>query len=206
IQLYADLRHGNVAHPGDGYLDQLIRYQDFAERDDVLIYDMDMYNGARGIAAFEKILGARLEAIRARLILNRGANLVGRLDARRSGFLLVGEAPSPRSAGYASPDWPWCDRDDRVSSATWLNQAIHRLALREDRLSFTNADGDFNYLPELLWDQPQLRVIALGDVAYRRVTKLGGTATRVGHPQHHRRFHHGDGPAGYARILREAMT
>ncbi len=203
IQLYADLRYGNLAHSGGGYLDQLIQFQDFTERDDVLVYDMDFHQGRR-IATFEKILIKRLELVQKQVLSMRGDNLIGRGET-----LLVGEAPSPACASWAPrvPRWPWADRDDHLSAATWLNRAVHHLSSREDRLTFTNANGDGNYLPELLWKYKPRQVIALGDVAHQRIRRLGWITpvTKIEHPQHHRRFSYAAGPEGYAKILGKAM-
>lgn len=204
ISLYAELAHGNLAYPGGGYLDQLVRFQDFTARDDVVVYDLDAYRGPRGIAAFARQALQQLEYLQRHVVPVRGDNLVGRVSHR--GCLLVGEGPSPWcDRNPHVPRWPWCDRDDHLSAATWLNRAVHHLALREDRLAFTNVEGDFSYLPELLWHHEGSRVVALGNVAYRRIRDLGGTAEMVVHPSHHRRFNHADGPEGYARLLREAM-
>lgn len=41
IVRYADLWHGNLAHPGDSYLGRYTRHQDFSLRPDVRRYDMD---------------------------------------------------------------------------------------------------------------------------------------------------------------------
>lgn len=41
IRRYYDLAHGNVAHPGDGYLDKYVRHQDWAARKDAFVYEMD---------------------------------------------------------------------------------------------------------------------------------------------------------------------
>jgi thymidylate kinase len=51
VALYADLARGNVAHPGNGYLDEMIRFGDFSERQDVLIYDVHKYWGNPAPAA-----------------------------------------------------------------------------------------------------------------------------------------------------------
>lgn len=52
IALYADLRYGNLARPNPGYLGELIRYGDFAERSDVVIYDRFLWEGK--VNAFAK--------------------------------------------------------------------------------------------------------------------------------------------------------
>lgn len=211
ITLYADLRDGNVAHPGDGYLDQLIRFQDFTQRDDVLVYDMDGFQGPKAIRAFtDGILLPKLNMLKTRAFPADWTNISGRADATRSGYLFVGEALSPRCDTWAPriPRWPWCDNDRHLASATWLNQALHHLTMREDRMIFTNAIDEDNRLPQLLnlaevWP---LKVIALGNVAADRIERLGHKdAVRVMHPQAHRRFHHHEGPEGYADMLRKVM-
>lgn len=212
IQLYADLRHGNVGHPGDLYLDQLIRFQDFTARDDVMVYDLDENEGARGVIGFSRRAIARLEFLQKASLPRVGHNLVGRTDedASRS-VLFVGEAPSPATKNWPSrwPVWPWFDHDHHASAATWLNRAIHHLALREDRLLFTNAEGDYDYLPMLLSlseESPSDRVIALGERAHARVRALGGRCRVIPHPGWHRRFKYGEGPEGYAEVyLKEVL-
>lgn len=54
IALYLDLAYGNVARPGDGYLGEMIRYGDFAERRDVLLYDRYAWEGPARQARFAK--------------------------------------------------------------------------------------------------------------------------------------------------------
>jgi thymidylate kinase len=207
IQRYFDLAEGNVAHPGNGYLDQLIRFQDFNLRDDVLVYDIDLhgiYPGPSGIEKFGRRIIDMVERLQSLTIPRRGYNLAGRADVSRPATLFVGEAIARR---YASPPWPWCDRDDRKNSALWFNTALHLLKVREDRCVFTNAlqpDGSESHLLELLSDS-QLKVIALGEVAARAVTRLGRSATVIPHPSWHKRFRHAEGPAGYAEILQEAL-
>lgn len=64
ITLYLDLTRGNLANPTLGYLGELIRYQDFTERKDVLIYDR--YAWAGQVEAYAKkalhYLGMRQQA------------------------------------------------------------------------------------------------------------------------------------------------
>ena len=207
IQLYADLRHGNVAHPGDAYLDQLIRFQDFSHRDDVVLYDIDVMNPPKGAA---RAL-AKLKELQKTVIPYLGDNLAGRIDEAGRSVVLVGEEVSPRCATQPPriPRWPFVDRDTRLTAATWLNEAIHRLALREDNLVFTNARQMFNddgdYLPLLAERHLGARFIALGRVAGERLRHLGVRHKLVPHPQWHRRFCHGEGVEGYAERLREAL-
>lgn len=212
IARYADLRDGNVAHPGDGYLDQLIRYGDYSERDDVMVYDLDRYPGRDGVDRFGTMVIRSVQRLRSAAAPydDLGPNLAGRYDTlggRVRQFLFVGEAPSPRSKTYAAPDWPWCDRDDRSSAGQWFNAALHLTAQREDRLVFTNAVSDDPRLAQQL-DRTGVigaRVIALGGVAARAIEKLSREATEVVHPAWHRRFRYGEGVEGYAKLLQDAM-
>ena len=41
VARYSDLWHGNLAHPGNSYIDKFIQHQDFKLRADVVRYDMD---------------------------------------------------------------------------------------------------------------------------------------------------------------------
>lgn len=59
IQRYADLCHGNLAHPGDNYLDKYIRHQDFCNRPDVIRYNMDSDRPSRFVARLTAWAGQR---------------------------------------------------------------------------------------------------------------------------------------------------
>ena len=59
IALYMDLAKGNVARPGAGWLFENIRYGDYAEREDVIIYDRYAY--ANNPEAFARQLVAKLK-------------------------------------------------------------------------------------------------------------------------------------------------
>jgi len=205
ISLYADLAHGNVARPGDGYLDQLIRFQDYAGRDDVIIYDLDACCGEARLAAFARRAVAQLQTLQEQ-VQDGTHNLSGRGSPSQPGYLLVGEAISPRYP-RGLPRWPWVDNDARLSGATWLNLALHGLALREDRVTFVNAVDEVDRLPGLLRSAAARgdRVLALGRVAAGRIKALGYPAAEVPHPQHHRRFNYHDGYEGYGKIMQEAM-
>lgn len=206
IVLYADLAAGNVARPGTGYLSQLIRFQDFAARDDVLVYDR--YRWEHRAKAFAERAVEYLGLLRASAppsgLHSERYNLTGRVDPRAARrVLLVGDAISPRWLP-TWPRWPFADRDACLSAATWLNRAIHSLGWNEATLTITNAAEPDDHLPELLAGDRFNRVVALGQVATRRLQALGQPHATITHPQHHRRFNHGEGPAGYARLLEEA--
>lgn len=211
IAAYADLRLGNVARPGTGYLHQLTRFGDFASRDDVIVYDLD--RDGHDLGAVSQRLLRRLAALRRATVSFYGHNLTGRVTLGQRGYLLVGETPSNLVCRWPrAPRWPFADRDTRASSANWLNQAIHRLALAEDRLELVNAipyrDDDGDYLPEVAGRATARgdRIVALGKVASRRLIQCGAPEFRIiPHPQWHRRFRHTEGPEGYAELLREAI-
>lgn len=59
VRLYADLARGDLTKQGDTPLDDLIRYGDFTQRPDVMLYDMDRLSAdqAAGLA------GARLRGL-----------------------------------------------------------------------------------------------------------------------------------------------
>jgi hypothetical protein len=211
IAMYADLSKGNVAHPGTGYLAQLIRFGDFAQRDDVIVYDLDKQG--HDLALVTKIILGRGRLLAKRALPFYGDNLTGRADLDKPRFLLVGEVTSLVASRWpGAPRWPFADRDTRLSSANWLNRAIHHLALAEDQLELTNAFPSTNgglYLHELLaasFRYPKNHVIALGNSAKKAVSSLGCRGFSViPHPQWHRRFKHAEGPRGYAELIRRAI-
>ena len=199
VALYADLRAGNVARPGDGYLGQLIRFGDFARRPDVMVYDVDR-DGA-DLAGYARKVLARLRKVRAGqfppALLSAHQNVVGGAAAAR--YLVVGEGASPAAEAVY---WPWCARDGH-DAATYLNRALHALAFDETRALWTNAVDEDDLLPDLL--RLDKEVIALGVVAARRVRQLGHEVkATLPHPQFWRRFYHHD-LAGYVDRLREAL-
>ena len=203
---YFDLMHGNVAHPGDTYLDQLIRFGDFAGRLDVMGYDMDQFlNGGR-IRHFVDRALERLRNVRAfqgEGLEFRHDNLAGSIAAAR--YLFVGEAMRDNHPIHM-PRWPFF-YNDTMSSATWLNRSLHELKFNETRGLWTNARSGDDWLPALLGLQKNLKVIAIGKVAAKRIRILNGNApdAEIEHPQHARRFNHND-PAGYTQRLKEALA
>lgn len=205
IALYADLARGQLAKPGSGYLAQLTRFGDFTRRDDVVVYDRYAHEGRADRFAERAV--RYLQLLRSTAppsgLVSARYNLVGRVDPRAAKrVLLVGDAISP-AWDPRWPRWPFVDRDARLSSATWLNRALHSLGWSETSFAVTNANEPDDHLPELLRGGRFTSVVALGARARQRVGGLAD-AREVPHPQWHRRFKHGEGPAGYGRLLEEA--
>lgn len=209
-RLYLDLRLGNTAHPGKTYLDQLIRFGDYAQRQDVITYDVDAH-GARLKSVATAIID-RLQMVRARQyplgLYSYHYNLSGSLWSAR--YLFVGERVSPTADARSFwPHWPFTSNDAPPSAATWLNDALHALAIDETRVAMTNAcDPRDDHLAALiefreLLDRP-IKVIALGKSAAARCRELGIGHAEIPHPQYWRRFHHSD-PTGYHDLLKGAL-
>lgn len=199
VAAYADLRHGNVAHPGDGYLDQLIRYGDYAKRHDVFVYDR-YRDGHRVDTVCGQLISA-LSVIRGKQVQmgldSRQYNLAG--YARTATRLFVGDAVSPSAR---ETRWPFCWHDG-MSAATWLNRALHRLGFDETRGLWCNANEANDALPRLV--PLGIPTIALGARAAERLSELGvRPRATLSHPQWHRRFRHGH-PEEYVDLLREAL-
>jgi hypothetical protein len=203
-QLYLDLARGNLAHAGQTYVDQLVRFGDFATRHDVMLYDMDRHPGARGITSYARGVLSRLASVRGAqyqpALARSHPNVLGHLGVAK--VLVVGEAISPAHP-TPLPPWPFFSDDAPMSSAVWLNQALHRSAIDETRLAWVNAVSPDDQLPRLL--TRQLGIITLGKVAAKRVADLTDTPfSALSHPQHARRFHHGQFQA-YADALLGAV-
>lgn len=207
VQLYADLRDGNLAQPGGGYLHQLIRYGDYARRPDVVVYDLDEHPGKHKVRAFAKRLIHRLDDYRSRqfqpALAYQHDNLLGHLE--RAHYLFVGEEVTPQlHPGF--PHWPffW---GEGMSSMTYLNRALQKIGFDETSALWTNAKSPDPHLPDLaaIAATGKLKVIALGRVAERTVAGWAGGNTlvrNVPHPQFVRRFHH---RTDYSDILKEAL-
>ena len=197
---YADLTLGNVAQPGDGYLDQLTRGELLPARQGTARYDLDRHTVEDGLdLALEALERARRYQEPAALDPRR-RNLVGSLERAR--FLIVGEAVSPTYRLRNDPRWPFTWHDG-LSAATWLNRALHSFGFDESLAVYTNADDPDDWLPVLA--SYDLVPVALGRVAERRLRAAGYVDVRaLGHPQHARRFNHA-GFDSYARQLQEAL-
>ncbi len=205
VSLYADLVRGNAAHPGDGYLDQLIRYGDYAKRRDVMVYDLDKdghhlpYVARTAISRMRKLQDDQL----ASAMTSSRHNFTGNLATART--VIVGDAVSPAVARLPKgPYWPMCWHDG-MSAATWLNKALHLIGHDETTTIVVNANDPDDQLTPLL-AQRKLRVVALGKHATHGLLKRGVTPdAELEHPQHHRRFHH-DEIDDYAARLKAALT
>ena len=157
IALYADLAFGNIARPGDGYLDQLIRFGDFSLRDDVIRYDLDTM-GSR-LDRFASNALRHLRWLNKAIIPDYGDSLTGRI-CNRNGVLFIGYG-TPDNTKW--PNWPWLQRDNEDNGYTFFNRAIHSLALREDSIEYTNikAGGKFDYESSLLERDRYRKIIVI---------------------------------------------
>jgi hypothetical protein len=113
IAAYADLAHGNLARPGDGYLGQLIRYQDFAARDDVCLYDFERtpLSSIRRIVASAKLTSLKAEPWGGSGLTGRGPILLRFTKHHR---LFPQEVGNPFDAAMQS----LAMRDERFALAT----------------------------------------------------------------------------------------
>lgn len=94
---------------------------------------------------------------------------------------------------------------------TWLLAAIRALGHDELTIYLCNAvdHAKRRYGPDLARLRDAFAAcsptwIALGRTAERELKREGVEARYCPHPAHHRRWHHDQGPVGYARLLREA--
>jgi hypothetical protein len=218
IKIYADLREGCLAHPGCGYLDQLIRYQDFCARDDVLVYDMDNHTNPNALRSFAGNALRRLRVLGENMLPPNGENLAGRwsVDTNNGSprYLFVDASP-PDAPPRGCPRWPFLARDPLAtgndppfSAWAWFNRVANMVSLREDYCVYTCAfspHADRLWLSELV---PQAtRVVCLGTYAARAARAVAGDASvavaEIPHP--HRYFRRSQDVEGYARELREAL-
>lgn len=205
VARYADLAKGNAVHPGDGYLAQLIRYGDYAQRKDVLIYDMDRDGHHLSFVAkqvISKIRKLQANQLPSAMISSR-QNFTGNLVTART--VIVGDAVSPQVAALPKgPYWPMCWHDG-MSAATWLNRSLHLIGHDETTTIILNANDPDDQLTPLL-QAKKLRVVTLGKRATDKVLKLGVSPhAELEHPQHHRRFHHSE-ISDYAARLKKALS
>ena len=203
VALFADLRHGNVARPGDGYLGQLTRFGDFADRRDVVIYDMDLDGHHLNVFARHLLL---------RLALYRNSQVPGGLQSDRPN--LLGHAGTARvlfvaeSLGnpVAATPWPLFASGINMNSSVYLSQALHAIGFDETTACWTNALSSDQHL-EMLAASPAGRcVIALGRTAEARCINIGIRPNAVlPHPQWWRRFRFAEQKV-YSNLLRDAIN
>lgn len=196
VATYADLRHGNVAFPGNGYLGQLIRYGDYAARPDVMVYDLD--KDGRKLNKFaetvlDRVINHRLHQFSPALS-SQHYNFGG--HAGTATHLFVGEAVSPKAK---TTRWPWCWHDG-ASAVTWLNRSLHDIGFDETRGIWTNASEADDHLAELL--QLGKVVVCLGSIASKRITIPHHP---LPHPQYYRRFR-SYAQGEYTAMLKRCLT
>ncbi len=205
VSLYADLVRGSVGHPGDGYLAQHIRYGDYLQRADTLVYDLDK-DGHR-LTYVTKQIASKIRSLQAGQLSSARQstkpNFTGNLTTART--VIVGDCVSPLVARLPKgPRWPMAWHDG-MSAATWLNRALHLIGHDETTTVITNANDPDDQLTPLLRER-KLRVVTLGKRATDGVLQRGVTPdVELEHPQHHRRFHHGH-IDDYAKRLKKALS
>jgi thymidylate kinase len=206
IAAYADLRHGNVGCPDPSYFGQLVRFGDYTERDDVLVYDIDEVPWGR-LNRFVDVVVERLAQLRrkspAKSLDYAYSNLSG-----RGKTVFVGEAPGGRGS-VNLPAWPWCGNEKNLDAASWFNRAVQLAGLDESRCCYMNVrlvsgEPDTS-LQDTLWEIEPKRVVALGKVAARRLTELNVGHVTLPHPAWHRRFRYAEGPEIYAEKVTWAV-
>jgi hypothetical protein len=210
IELYRDLASYEPAAKrpaGLPYLRQLVHAQ-YVDRPDVVLYDFhEIMDGETSLENEAAKILRQLQEYRARRPL--GASDVARYNlAGHPGFathVLVGDSLSPRVQRHPRwPQWPWCWSEE-LSSATWLNRALHALGTPESSLVFTNAQEPDGWLEQLA-NLQTLRFIALGHMANQKLSSLGIEVHHtMAHPQWWRRFQ-ASHPDEFQQELREALT
>jgi hypothetical protein len=201
IQYYRSLVGLAPQRREDDYLAQWS--SNFNRRRDVVHYDRDRWP-VDELSRFTNTLLLRLQHFR-HCQHWLGLNLMTPNYAGHRAFahwLMLGEDGSPRVKRH-DINFPFVDRCSHLSSATWVNRALHQLRVPETKLLWCNARG-----PELAMIAGHhtlrcLPVIALGRVAGKEARRLGWQDVReVPHPQWMRRFHHGE---DYSEILKGAL-
>lgn len=197
--LYCDLAVGaNLAHPGNTYLDQLIRFGDYKDRADVTRYSIEveglrMEKWAEGQIRWLKRLRGNAEML--------GPGIIGSLAASR--YLFLGDGPSSYEVISPIPPWPFF-HDDSPSAVTWVNRALHELAFDETKGLWANAHGQGANLSVLAARRPDLRVIALGRIAEGEARKRWRDVRLVPYPKDWKWVWHDD-PEKFKKAFEEAM-
>ncbi len=184
IAMYADLRDGNLAHPGVGYIDQLIQFQDFAARDDVIVYDVDRHTSEQALRSFVGRALGQMCALQQSVLPRLGENLAGRWSLGPvPRYLFVGDAASYLApAGH--PRWPLVTRDSAETPLGFFNRSLHLTKVREDRCVYLNAFSPWDHHSSLAeMTHRATRVVAIGNYAARKLREVGGAAfVLVEHP------------------------
>jgi len=205
VAIYADLARGNHLHPTTGYLGQQIRYGDFAQRKDVMLYDLD--KSGHQLPQVAKQIAARVRKLQAgqlrSALFSSMPNFTGNLATART--VIVGDSVSPQVARLPKgPYWPMAWHDG-PSGATYLNRALHLIGHDETTTVITNANDEDDQLTPLLRES-KLRIVTLGKRATDGVLKRGATPdAEIEHPQYWRRFHYGEIDE-YASRLKKALN
>lgn len=205
VNTYADLARGNLARDGDSYLAQLIRYGDYAERQDVVVYDLDR-QGHRLPQVCKQIITKLQKLQKDQLpsaMISSRQNFTGNLATAHT--VIVGDIVSPQVARLPKgPRWPMAWHDG-MCAATWLNKALHMFGHDETTTIITNGNDPDDHLTDLI-DHRRLRIVTLGKSASDSVMSHGVVPdAELEHPQYHRRFHHSD-IADYSLRLKQALT
>lgn len=202
-QRYLDLLKGNLAYKGNFYVNQLTRSLEYANRCDVMSYDMDRQGDRLGDVCTQIV--DRLETCRDYPLSDqyddRRPNLAGHPATTR--YLFVGEELSPRACSRAAP-FLW---SDELSAASWLNARLRELDFDETLGLWTNAISTDDWLKTARRElSTAVTIIALGKVAEQRVRKLDFPNVRsLPHPQWCRRFQT-HSPEIFRRQLKEALA
>ena len=142
-------------------------------------------------------------------------NLCG--NTVKADYLIVGEGQPFNNDISRKIRYPFISRDDKSSSALWLNRALDNLSIPESKLVLTNAI-DLSYWKtsdevKSLVDESRYkwkRVVALGRVAATRLFELGWKEDHdfvvIPHPRYAVNFKHRDHRWWwYTQVLGEAL-
>jgi thymidylate kinase len=175
ISAYSDLYLGNIAHPGEGYIDQLTRFGDFMFRDDVRLYDIDI-DGQR-IQSSASLALRHAMNLRDKVIPYGKNNLVGRVSQNVPGTLFVFSIPEDQIC-Y----WPLVAREG-LNPDTFFNAALHSLKIREDRISMYNCINDQGEINNIITNGLYRRIVSVGPVAHSYLKGLGISSSLIPYPE-----------------------
>ncbi len=203
---------GDLAHPVNNYAAVLREH--LHDRSDYRVYDFE--KDGKDLDAYCKYLLSGMDVL-------RSTQYLGGLDESTTNFagltssasiLMIGE----RAGGKVN--YPFISRDDKLSSALWLNRALDILDVSEHDLCWVNALNGVgpiesnreisNELLDLLDEKRYTwrKVIALGQTASHHLQvcgwREGHDFVKIPHPQWARRFKYRD-RAWYCKMLGEAL-